>query len=395
MKWLCLDIEGGHGGSSWSLFHAVTAPSLAMEVEVWTRLGGRIHARYEAAGVPTQTTPDMPRLTVVARPSRNLWTRLAFQRAWVRSAKFRTALETKARTVDGIHFNHESLFYLASWLSHRRTGATLTGHVRTRPPKNRFACAQARRYAAATQGLAFITENEATHTAALIGEPARGEVIYNPVPIPTAVPPRHEGIPDDGRFSVASIANFALVRGTDLLIPIAQELLRSGRRDIRIVVAGDMVLPGEAQRRLNTNASTLVQVARERGLGDTLLFLGHVSMPETVLVACDCILKPTPEANPWGRDILEAMALGLPAVSIGRYHRFVEEGITGHLIERGDPAALAAALIALADAPEKRAALGRAASARIAELCDPSQQAAALAGFWYRARNGCLTQCAG
>ena len=38
----------------------------------------------------------------------------------------------------------------------------------------------------------------------------------------------------------------------------------------------------------------------------------------------------------WGRDILEALSYGKPAISIGKYKKFVETKKTGLLLKRYD-----------------------------------------------------------
>ena len=66
---------------------------------------------------------------------------------------------------------------------------------------------------------------------------------------------------------------------------------------------------------------------------------------------------------------LEAMAVGRPVVStttVGA-DEAIEDGVSGLLVPVGDPAALAEGIVALGRDPERRAALGRAARARIAE----------------------------
>ncbi|NJM84390.1 MAG: glycosyltransferase family 4 protein, partial [Tabrizicola sp.] len=77
------------------------------------------------------------------------------------------------------------------------------------------------------------------------------------------------------------------------------------------------------------------------------LFLGHVAEPETVLAACDVVVKPTREENPWGRDILEGLGAGKPVISIGRYDTFVETDATGFLMPDYDAGKLADVLLRL------------------------------------------------
>ena len=65
--------------------------------------------------------------------------------------------------------------------------------------------------------------------------------------------------------------------------------------------------------------------------------------------------------------LLEAMAVGLPAVSsaIPGPVEMIQDGVDGALVPPGDPAALARALAGLVATPQKAAALSLAARAKV------------------------------
>lgn len=111
-------------------------------------------------------------------------------------------------------------------------------------------------------------------------------------------------------------------------------------------------------------------------------FLGHTSEPERVLAAADLLIKPTRESNPWGRDVLEALAAGLPVLSVGEYPTFVEDGVTGVLQPEFDLEDLAARICSLADDRPAIARMGRAGAQRVASLCDGPARSADLRAFW-------------
>ena len=104
--------------------------------------------------------------------------------------------------------------------------------------------------------------------------------------------------------------------------------------------------------------------------------------PETVLAACDVVIKPTREDNPWGRDILEGLASGKPVISVGTYDRFVETGKTGFLLEQYDAERVADILLEL---DRDRSMIGRLSSGareRMILLCDGPARANDLANLW-------------
>ena len=53
LKILCLDVEGGYGGSSRSLFNSlVSLDKSNVDVEVWCKKSGPIQGYYDLAGIP-------------------------------------------------------------------------------------------------------------------------------------------------------------------------------------------------------------------------------------------------------------------------------------------------------------------------------------------------------
>jgi glycosyltransferase involved in cell wall biosynthesis len=109
-------------------------------------------------------------------------------------------------------------------------------------------------------------------------------------------------------------------------------------------------------------------LAESLDLGDRVVFLGVVDDVVPLYAAADVFVLPAcPEG--WSMSLLEAMAAGLPVVTTD------EGGIpepasasTAVLVEDERPEALARAILKLTTSPQRRAEMGRAASARAAEL---------------------------
>lgn len=387
LRVLALDIEGGYGGSSRSLFEAISHLPPGTAAEVWCRRAGPAQDRYAGISVPCRVTPDMPHVSSLPRLSRNLYAYGRFWRAWRRSARFRHALRQAAEGADVIHFNHEGLFLLAQWLG-RHCSTPRTLHVRTRLPSTLFSRWQYRTIARTVDEIVFITENEAERVSELAGRVPRGTVVYNPVPVFVTGRP-DGGVAADPRFKVAVLSNYSWMRGLDRLVDTAQALKRRERANVVFVVAGNMTLPRSLPGELGKVAragGSLADYAERQGVGHMFRFLGHVPDPGAVLAACDALAKPTREDNPWGRDILEGMAAGKPVLTVGRYNRFVETGVTGLLQQAFDAEGLAEFILRLAMDPAECAKLGDAGRVRVAALCDPAARAADLAAVWRRVR---------
>ncbi len=382
---LCLDIEGGYGGSSRSLYESLCHMDReAVSAEVWCGREGPIQARYDALGIPCRVIGPLPRYSALPRASRNL---LALARLLpaMRGARLRLGeLESAVQRFDVIHYNHESLCLVAARLR-RRSRVRQVMHLRTNVSTSLFARWQARTIAGAVDHAVFITENERDSWQGLGLTAPAGSVIYNIAGAPKASLSPHSAIPDDGRFRVACISNYTWTRGVDRLVDVAVALRKRGRRDVVFVHAGDIRLRGKLPGNLGNlvrRGATLADYAAARGVADAFMFLGHVAEPERVLRGCHITARPSREDNPWGREALESLAAGLPVVATGSYDRFVEDGVTGYLLPTYDVNAFADVILRLADDMGGRNRLGIAAQARIAELCDGETRAADLLAIW-------------
>lgn len=351
--------------------------------EVWCRRAGPIQALYAQAGIPTDVTPEMPSFSSLRRSSRSayLFGRLLLR--WPGGRGFRDRILAAAEAADVVHLNHEALFILGRWLK-RHSRTPLTMHIRTNLYDTAFSRWQNATIARTVEHLVYITENERETLERLAGTRPAGTVIYNIAGEPASATV-HRTIPGDDRFKLASLSNFAFERGTDRLADIARVLDRMGRRDVLIVAAGRMEMPRsspDAMGRVARRGGDFAAYVEGAGLGRHFLFLGHVSEPEQVLAGADALIKPTRDANPWGRDIIEALAAGVPVVTLGRYERFVEDGVTGVLQQDFDAESMATAICRLADDRVRARALGEAGRVRVADLCDGPARAADLLAVW-------------
>jgi glycosyltransferase involved in cell wall biosynthesis len=122
--------------------------------------------------------------------------------------------------------------------------------------------------------------------------------------------------------------------------------------------------------------------ALARQLGARVSFLGLVQRVPEMLAACDLFaLASHWEGAPMAA--IEAMAARLPVVAtaVGGLPELVVDGVTGLLTPPGDDEALAAAMAALADHPEKRRRFGDTARLRAARF-DVSAMVESYAAFF-------------
>jgi glycosyltransferase involved in cell wall biosynthesis len=105
----------------------------------------------------------------------------------------------------------------------------------------------------------------------------------------------------------------------------------------------------------------------ELGLTDHVIFTGHQDRPSDIVNIADIAIHASITPEPFGRVLLEAMALRKPVVGArgGAVTEIVVDGVTGATFPPGDSDALAASLIELLEAPDLARRQGEAGYERL------------------------------
>lgn len=89
-----------------------------------------------------------------------------------------------------------------------------------------------------------------------------------------------------------------------------------------------------------------------------------------ILSDVDIMVRPATTGDPWGRDVIEAMAMKKPLVATGTSQFYIKDGITGYLVPPNDPQALAEKIADLINDTEKRIAFGENGYEIVRSMCD-------------------------
>src|SRR5207249_4242950 len=144
------------------------------------------------------------------------------------------------------------------------------------------------------------------------------------------------------------------------------------------------VLAGGVVRGAEPFAAALDEFVRARGLAGRVRFLGARSDVPDLLSALDVVVHASVLPEPFGRILIEAMALGKPVVAsnAGGVPEIVVDGRTGVLVPPRDHGALAHALGTLLRDPARRARMGAEARARVREHFSVERFARAMQGIY-------------
>ena len=180
----------------------------------------------------------------------------------------------------------------------------------------------------------------------------------SPIPLPRrAGAPSLQalGIPD-GAPVVGNVAALTGHKDHATLLEAAGIVLRR-RPEARFVIVGEGPLRRELEARV-----------REGGLAGRVVFAGFRDDVDRLLPAFDVFCLSS-HLEGLGTSLLDAMAFGRPVVATaaGGIPEAVEDGSTGVVVPVRDPVALAQALLALLDDPDRRRRLGAAGRKRFLE----------------------------
>jgi len=379
MNILFLDKEGGFGGSSRSLYFLVKNLNRSINPFVLLREKGPMLEEYRALGVTTFLREGMP--IYKPSPRNNLFVLFLFflkVGSLVRSYRFLSRILTQY-PIDILHMNHDG-FFVYGFLK-RTKRIKIVVHLRTMLPLNTFARFQVKCIQQMADHLVFISENELLRFSQLSGRmPPNSSVIFN-----AAEPLRRSScqskvsdLPED-MTKVLYLGNLTYTKGADRLLEIARELERRRVRNVLFVVCGE-----DRQRKGTREGIKLVSMADKEGLKDRFLFMGHQAYPDPFLRQADILLRLSRCDDPWGRDIIEAMVYGKPAIATGTYEGFIVPGVTGYLINPYSAEEAADKIIELASNPERRLGMGRAGFERARELFDVRRHSMSVMNVYER-----------
>ena len=174
------------------------------------------------------------------------------------------------------------------------------------------------------------------------------------------------GVAGTRRPLLGVVAQLTPWKGQDTAVE-ALRLLRGQGLDAHLLLIGEAKFVARATRFDN---EAFVRRLRERiaatGLEDRVSWLGHREDVPQLIRALDVLLVPSWE-EPFGRAVIEAMALEVPVVAtaVGGPRELLDDGREGYLVAPRDPDAWAHAIRAILERGDGGAAMGAAGRRRV------------------------------
>lgn len=164
----------------------------------------------------------------------------------------------------------------------------------------------------------------------------------------------------------------------DLFLRVGAEVIAQ-LPETRLVIIGSDLFEEHADY-----VRGLHELAAELGIAGHVLWLGQCGDMPSCLAALD-LLVHTAEREPWGRVIMEAMAVGVPTIAFaqGGPAELIIDGESGLLVREGDASRMAQAVVRVLSDHELALRLHDGALARAGDF-DEARQASQVVDFYHQ-----------
>lgn len=235
------------------------------------------------------------------------------------------------------------------------------------------------------------------YTARWVGRAApraNVEVVHNAVDLERWDPGRIDragararlGAPAADRLLLGVVAQLTPWKGQDTAIEALSLVCKQGV-DAHLMLIGSAKFVDRSTRFDNEGyLASLRRLVDERGLTGRVSWMGEREDVPELVRALDVLLLPSWE-EPFGRAVIEAMALGVPviATNVGGPAELVTDGREGILLPPKEPAAWAHAIRGLAEDPDRAREMGRAGRSRAEAEFGVDRHVAEMIGVYERA----------
>lgn len=357
MKVLLVEFTSAVSGAERSMLELVRGLRPAHEVEVACP-AGELAGRVAETGAAVHTIPAS-RLTFRLHPRHTTSGLLSAARA---AHALRQVVRACRPAV--VHANSIRAGLLA--IPAARGIAPVVVHCRDAMPRGALGGIVRRFVSAGADELVAISCYVATSFAGAAWRGRGVRVIHNAVDLarfrPTATPCDDiVGLgPDPGLVVVAVVAQITPWKGQDLAIRTLDELRRRGRGAVLMIVGEAKFVAPQTTLDNRAYERELHHLVDELGLRPHVRFLGERADIERILAATDVLLVPSVE-EPFGRTVIEAMAMCVPVVatSVGGPAEILSDGVGGRIVHGRAVRAWADAVEELAAWPPARRAEAR------------------------------------
>lgn len=325
MNLLHFDVEGGWGGSSISLFEIVKKLKKNNHKSfIVCRRKGPIQKKYKQEKIKYFIENNLYSF-IPRKNGKNLKNFIvsAVQLIFFPLGILNVIKIIKKNNIDILHINYEGLFLLG-FLLKLITKKPIIFHIRTQFPEKNLACKfivfLISKYIA--DYIFFITDMERFFFNKYTNESkVPQKILFNISSFKQSKKNTNSNI-------ISYFGNISYVKGVDRIIDIAK-ICQQKKLNYKFKIYGKLNKFGYGKEFYYK----LKQTIKENNLNN-LYLMGHVSNPEIHLSNSYLLIRLSRANDPYGRDIIEALTLGVPSLATGSYQGIIKNNFNGYLINK-------------------------------------------------------------
>ncbi len=325
MNLLHFDVEGGWGGSSISLFEITKKLKKTKHKSfIVCRKKGPIQRKYKQEKIKYFIENNLYSF-IPRKNGKNIKnfigsiTQLIFFPLGI----INVIKIIKKNKINIIHINYEGFFLLALILK-LLLKIPIIFHIRTQFPEKNFACKIVvlliSRYIA--DYIFFITDREKFFF----------QKYENNTKIPRKVLFNISSLKRKNKFKsdkiISYFGNISYEKGVDRILDIAK-ICKKKKLKYKFQIFGKLNKNGYGSDYHHNLKKSIIK----NNLTNIKL-MGHVTNPEIYLSSSFLLIRLSRVNDPWGRDVIEALTLGVPAIATGSYEGIIKNNLNGFLIKK-------------------------------------------------------------
>ncbi|KWX73022.1 glycosyl transferase [Paenibacillus riograndensis] len=357
LKVAYIDHTAKWSGGEVALFNILTNISNQIEPLVILAEEGALAERLREKGIDVRVIPLDESIRNRGRNTVNLGAPAAALGLLAYGRKLAPIL--KQEKVDCVHTNSlKSAFYGA--VAAKKAGVPLIWHIRDHigAPYLKPVVAKAIRLLSRLLPNGVIANSHSTLNALELPRSKKTLVVYSAFAkaIGEGIGKREQ----QKDFNVLLVGRLAQWKGQHIVLEAAKAFKNDSR--VKFWLAGDALFGEEAYK------NELIQKIQQDELTNVSL-LGHVDDIQGLMSRADLLIHTSITPEPFGQVIVEGMAAGLPVIASneGGPVEIVVPGVTGLLIQPGDPVVLADSITWMLNHPEDRKRMADSGMKRVKE----------------------------
>lgn len=189
---------------------------------------------------------------------------------------------------------------------------------------------------------------------------------------------RRENNIDNNTILIGMMGRFARDKGHLLFLQSAKYFYDNYRDDVNVKFAIIGVNPPKPKWKLIIKKllfkkdfrTEVISYIKQNGLRDNVILHPYVKNVYSILRELNIYVRPSLFSDPWGRDIIEAMALKKCVIATGDYEFFIKNNHSGFLVKEISPKAIGEKMLSIALDKEKLKDIGEIAFAGIKNKTD-------------------------